>query len=195
MRKTLIAIALAGLAGSAIAEQIGGVSTKFKWMGPNDKIVVEVFQDEQLPGVVCYLSRAKTGGVSGAVGVAEDTSDASIDCTQIGPIDLPDDVRSGKTDGDQVFKKRTSLLFKSLQVVRFYDAPRNALVYLTYSDRIIEGSPKNSVSAVTIRPWTNPGAVSTPAPAAPLGLGTPAPLTDLPSGLEPRPEPVTPLPR
>ena len=160
MRKTLIALSCCGLAAVASAEQIGSVATKFKWMGPNDKIVVEVFQDEQIPSVVCYLSRAKTGGVSGAVGVAEDTSDASLDCVQIGPIDLPDDVRSGKRNGDEVFKKRTSLLFKSLQVVRFYDAPRNALVYLSYSDRIIEGSPKNSITAVAIQPWHQ-----TPAPA------------------------------
>ncbi|ADC63125.1 CreA family protein [Allochromatium vinosum] len=154
MRHALILPLLIGaLSGNALAEEIGSVSTKFKWMGPNDKIVVEVFQDEDIPGVVCYLSRAKTGGVSGAVGVAEDTSDAAIECTQIGPIALPDDVRSGKRNGEQVFKKRTSLLFKSLQVVRFYDGPRNALVYLTYSDRIIEGSPKNSVSAVAIQPW------------------------------------------
>lgn len=160
MRRALMMPLLIGvLSGHALAEEIGSVSTKFKWMGPNDKIVIEVFQDEEIPGVVCYLSRAKTGGVSGAVGVAEDTSDAAIECTQIGPIALPDDVRSGKRDGEQVFKKRTSLLFKSLQVVRFYDGPRNALVYLSYSDRIIEGSPKNSVSAVAIQPWkTEPAA-------------------------------------
>lgn len=164
MRKTLIALPLICLIGSADAEQIGSVATKFKWMGPNDKIVIEVFQDEAIPGVVCYLSRAKTGGVSGAVGVAEDTSDASLDCVQIGPIDLPDDVRSGKRNGEDVFKKRTSLLFKSLQVVRFYDAPRNALVYLSYSDRVIEGSPKNSVTAVAIQPW-NRAATPTPGQA------------------------------
>ncbi len=154
MRNCIIALGLVFLASSATAEVIGSVSTKFKWMGPNDKIVVEVFQDEEVPGVVCYLSRAKTGGISGAVGVAEDTSDASIECAQIGPIELTDAVRSGKRDGDEVFKKRTSLLFKSLQVVRFYDAPRNTLIYLTYSDRIIEGSPKNSVTVVPIQPWT-----------------------------------------
>lgn len=153
LRQTLMIALLALSFSPARAEQIGSVSTKFKWVGPNDKIVVEVFQDEDVPGVVCYLSRAKTGGVSGAVGVAEDTSDASIDCAQTGPIDLPEDIRSGKRNGEEVFKKRTSLLFKTLQVVRFYDAPRNALVYLTYSDRLIEGSPKNSVSAVVIRPW------------------------------------------
>lgn len=139
---------------TARAEEIGSVATKFKWVGPNDKIVVEVFQDEDIPGVACYLSRAKTGGIAGAVGVAEDTSDASIECTQIGPIQLPDEVRSGKRDGEEVFKKRTSLLFKTLQVVRFYDAPRNVLVYLTYSDRIIEGSPKNSITVVAIQPWS-----------------------------------------
>lgn len=153
MRKTVLGLILVCCTGAAVAEVIGSVSTKFKWMGPNDKIVIEVFEDEAIPGVVCYLSRAKTGGISGAVGVAEDTSDATIHCTQVGPIELPDDIRAGKRDGDEVFKKRTSLLFKSLQVVRFYDAPRHTLVYLSYSDRIIEGSPKNSVTAVPIQPW------------------------------------------
>ncbi len=138
------------------AEEIGSVSTRFKVLGPNDKIVVEVFDDEEVPGVACYLSRAKTGGISGAVGVAEDTSDAAIACRQIGPIQLTDVIRSGKADGEEVFKKRTSLLFKTMQVVRFFDAKRQVLVYLTYSDRIIEGSPKNSISVVPIQPW--PGA-------------------------------------
>lgn len=146
-------LAFMGMTSSLAAEVIGSVATKFKWVGPSDKIVVEVFQDEEIPGVACYLSRAKTGGISGAVGVAEDTSDAAIECAQTGPIDLPDAVRSGKRDGEEVFKKRTSLLFKTLQVVRFYDAPRHALVYLTYSDRIIEGSPKNSITVVAIQPW------------------------------------------
>ncbi len=156
MRYILIPLLLIGPLNAATAEVIGSVGTKFKFVGPNDKIVVEVFQDEDLPGVACYLSRAKTGGISGAVGVAEDTSDADIECTQIGPIDLPDDIRSGKRNGDEVFKKRTSLLFKTLQVVRFYDGPRNALVYLTYSDRVIEGSPKNSLTVVAIQPWSPP---------------------------------------
>jgi CreA protein len=138
---------------AGIADEIGSVSTKFKVLGPNDKIVVEVFDDEDVPGVSCYLSRARTGGISGAVGVAEDTSDASIACRQIGPIQLPSDIREGKRNGEEVFKKRTSLLFKTMQVVRFYDPARHVLVYLTYSDRIIEGSPKNSLSVVPIQPW------------------------------------------
>lgn len=159
LRRVLLmaGLSLLTLTLAARAEVIGSVATKFKWVGPSDKIVVEVFQDEDIPGVACYLSRAKTGGISGAVGVAEDTSDAAIECTQIGLIDLPDDVRSGKRDGEEVFKKRTSLLFKTLQVVRFYDAPRNALVYLSYSDRIIEGSPKNSITVVAIQPWGTQG--------------------------------------
>lgn len=140
----------------ARAELVGEVGTKFKLVGPNDKIVVEVFQDPDIPGVACYLSRAKTGGLSGAVGVAEDTSDASLACRQVGPVTLPDEIASGKRDGDEVFKKRTSLLTKTMQVVRFYDAPRKTLVYLNFSDRIIEGSPKNSLSVVVIRPWAAP---------------------------------------
>ena len=136
-----------------MAEKIGSVSTKFKVLGANDKIVIEAFDDPDIAGATCYLSRAKTGGVSGMVGVAEDTSDASIACRQIGPISLPEKVKNGDEDGAEVFKKSTSLLFKSLQVVRFYDAKRNVLVYLTYSDRIIEGSPKNSISIIPITPW------------------------------------------
>jgi len=135
------------------AEVIGSISTKFKLLGANDKIVIEAFDDPYISGATCYLSRAKTGGVSGAVGVAEDTSDASIACRQVGPIKLPENIRNGKADGEEVFKKSTSLLFKSLQVVRFYDPKRNVLIYLTYSDRIIEGSPKNSISTIPIMPW------------------------------------------
>ncbi|MCE7913368.1 MAG: protein CreA [Nitrosomonas sp. PRO4] len=141
------------LPGILKAEQIGSVSTVFKVLGANDKIVVEAFDDPEIPGATCYLSRAKTGGVKGMVGVAEDTSDASIACRQIGPIALPEKVRNGDHDGEEVFKKSTSLLFKSLQVVRFYDPKRNVLVYLSYSDRIIEGSPKNSISIIPITPW------------------------------------------
>jgi CreA protein len=155
--RTALAISIL-LALPVAAEEIGEVSTKFKWLGPNDKVVVEVFEDPDVPGVACYLSRAKTGGISGAVGVAEDTSDASIACRQIGPIRLTDAIREGKASGEEVFKKRTSLIFKTMQVVRFYDAPRNVLVYLTYSDRVIEGSPKNSISVVPIQPW--PGAAA-----------------------------------
>lgn len=149
----LMLILILSSPGILLAEQIGSVSTKFKILGANDKIVIEAFDDPEIAGATCYLSRAKTGGVSGVVGVAEDTSDASIACRQIGPISLPENVKNGRADGKEVFKKSTSLLFKSLQVVRFYDAKRNVLVYLSYSDRIIEGSPKNSISIIPVTPW------------------------------------------
>lgn len=101
------------------------------------------------PGVSCFLSRAKKGGIKGTLGLAEDTSDASLACRQTGPVTLPDDLE----EGEQVFRQRTSLLFKTMQVVRFYDEERNTLIYLTYSDKIVDGSPKNAISAVVIRPW------------------------------------------
>lgn len=138
---------MAGLAAApAKAEEIGSVSTVFKMLGPNDKIVVEAFDDPKVAGVTCYLSRAKKGGVAGGLGVAEDTSDASIACRQVGPIAF-----TGKfKDGETVFQKDTSLLFKTMQVVRFHDTKRNVLIYLVYSDRIIEGSPKNAISVVPV---------------------------------------------
>nr|WP_240194550.1 CreA family protein [Desulfopila inferna] len=138
------------------AEEIGSVRTKFKVLGANDKIVIEAFDDPDIPGATCYLSRAKTGGISGSLGVAEDTSDASISCRQIGPIQLPEDVKEGREEGERVFRKSTSILFKTLQVVRFYDKKRNTLIYLSYSNRIIEGSPKNSISTIPIMAWPEP---------------------------------------
>jgi CreA protein len=135
------------------SEEIGRVSTTFKVIGANDKIVIEAFDDPDIPGATCYVSRAKTGGISGALGVAEDKSDASLACRQTGPIRLGGKIILGKENGRRVFKKSTSLLFKKLQVVRFYDRKRNVLVYLSYSDKLVEGSPKNSISTIVIRPW------------------------------------------
>lgn len=135
------------------AEEIGSVDTVFKFIGPNHKIVVEAFDDPVVKGATCYLSRAKKGGISGSLGLAEDPSDASITCRQTGPINLPASVREGQNDGETVFKKSISLLFKTIQVVRFYDKKRNVLIYLTYSDKLIEGSPKNSISTIIILDW------------------------------------------
>ena len=149
MGKTALWLAALLLPMLATAEEIGEVSTVFKWLGPNDKIVVEAFDDPKVDGVTCYLSRAKTGGVKGGLGLAEDLSDAAIACRQTGPISFRGELK----DGEEVFKERTSLVFKSLQVVRFFDRKRNTLVYLVYSDRVIEGSPKNSVTAIPILPW------------------------------------------
>lgn len=127
----------------------GSVNTKFRLFGPDDKIVVDGFDDPNVQGVACHIARAQTGGMKGALGVAEDTSDASIACRQIGPIKITGDIK----DGDRVFDERRSLIFKTLQVVRFFDRKRNVLVYVAYSDRFIEGSPKNSISSVPIMAW------------------------------------------
>jgi CreA protein len=127
----------------------GSVSTRFHLLGPNDKIVVDGFDDPKVEGVTCHISRAQTGGLKGGLGVAEDTSDASIACRQVGPIKIAGELK----DGERVFDERRSLIFKTLQVVRFFDRQRNVLVYVAYSDRVIEGSPKNSISSVPIMNW------------------------------------------
>ncbi len=130
----------------------GQVSTRFRWLGANDKIAVDGFDDPKVKGVACHISRAVTGGVKGELGLAEDTSDASIACRQIGPIRITGELK----DGESVFDERRSLVFKRLHVVRFYDRSRNVLVYVSYSDRVIEGSPKNSISTVPIMGWVAP---------------------------------------
>ena len=127
----------------------GSVSTNFRWLGPNDKIVVDGFDDPKVQGVACHISRAQTGGVKGALGVAEDTSHVSIACRQVGPIKIVGELK----DGERVFDEQRSLVFKTLQVVRFFDRERNVLVYVAYSDRVLTGSPQNSVSTVPIMRW------------------------------------------
>ena len=142
-----LSIALLCLSGLATAEPIGEVDTVFKFIGPDHKIVVDAHDDPKVNGVTCYVSRAKTGGISGALGIAEDKSEASIACRQVGPISFagkPLELR------EEVFNERISLIFKRLRVVRMVDRKRNALVYMTYSDRVIEGSPQNSVTAVPV---------------------------------------------
>jgi CreA protein len=133
-------------AGAAQAEPLGEVSTAFKLIGPNHKVVVEAYDDPMVAGVTCYVSRSKTGGLTGAIGMAEDKAEASIACRQVGPIRFKAPLKRQ----DEVFSERLSLVFKRLRVVRLVDPARNALVYLTYSDRLIDGSPKNSVTAVPV---------------------------------------------
>jgi CreA protein len=153
MRRTIAALLLSlvafpGLVVTARADEVGSVGYRFKWVGPNDKIVIDAFDDPDVPGVTCYIARARTGGVKGALGLAEDPAQASISCRQTGAIDQS---RLGKLrNGDEVFSERASLIFKTTQVVRFWDAKRRTLVYLSYTDRIIEGSPQNSISVVPV---------------------------------------------
>ncbi|RZJ23221.1 MAG: hypothetical protein EOO54_11015 [Haliea sp.] len=151
MTRSLLPIVLLLVAcGKAGGEPIGAVDTVFKFIGPDHKIVVEAYDDPKVPGVTCYVSRATTGGIKGALGLAEDKAEASIACRQVGPISFP-----AKLDKqEEMFNERISLVFKKLRVVRMVDARRNALVYLTYSDRVIEGSPQNSVTAVPLPPGT-----------------------------------------
>jgi CreA protein len=134
------------LAGAARAEVVGEVSTVFKLIGPNHKVVLDVFDDPRVGGVSCYLSRAKTGGLKGAVGLAEDKAEASVACRQVGEIRFTGPV----PQQEEVFSERSSILFKRVRVVRMVDVKRNALVYLVYSDKLIEGSPQNSVTAVPL---------------------------------------------
>ncbi|MFT6212972.1 MAG: CreA protein [Alphaproteobacteria bacterium] len=131
------------------SEEISSVRTKFRLLTPNDKITVEAFDDPKIEGITCYLSRAKKGGAASIIGFQEDSADASISCRQMGVIKIKQTFKQGEV----VFKKSTSLVFKTMQVVRMFDAKRKAIIYLVYSNRIIEGSPKNAVTVVPIQDW------------------------------------------
>ena len=141
----LLAVAIA-LAAPARAEPVGEVDTVVILIGPDHKIVVDAYDDPKVAGVACYVSRAKTGGVKGALGLAEDKAEASIACRQVGPIA----VKQPLPQQEEVFNERMSLVFKRLRIVRMVDRARNTLVYLTYSDRLIDGSPQNAVTAVAV---------------------------------------------
>lgn len=153
-RSKLVVLALLlSFSTLALSRTIGEVSTVFRALGANDKIIIEAFPDPQIPEISCYLSRAKAGGVTGAIGVAEDRSEASISCVKksaVAKTKVLDEIVRGKHEGHDVFKKSTSIAFKTIQVVRFYDKESNTVVYLAYSDKLIEGSPNNAVFAVTL---------------------------------------------
>ena len=134
------------LAVPAGADAIGEVDTVFILIGPDHKIVVDAYDDPKVAGVTCYVSRAKTGGIKGGLGLAEDKAEASIACRQVGPVSFAKPIERQ----EEMFNERISLVFKKLRVVRMVDRKRNTLVYLTYSDRVIDGSPKNSVTAVPV---------------------------------------------
>jgi CreA protein len=129
------------------AEMIGEVDTAFRWLGKDDRVVIEAYDDPKVQGVTCFVSRARTGGMKGTIGLAEDRAEASIACRQVSEV-LHFTERLPRQE--DVFTERMSILFKRLHVVRVVDTKRNALVYLTYSDRLIEGSPQNSVTAVPV---------------------------------------------
>jgi CreA protein len=124
-------------------------STVFKWLTPNDKLATYGIDDPDVEGVACHFTVPERGGVKGWLGVAEEVSDISLACRQIGPIRF----KRKFTQGDDMFRQRRSLFFKKMQIVRGCDTKRNVLVYMVYSDKLIEGSPKNSTSSVPIMPW------------------------------------------
>jgi CreA protein len=146
----VLIVMLGGASGRLQAEDIGCVSTTFRVLGANDKICVSAFDDPDVPGVTCHLSQARTGGVKGTVGIAEDRSRFAIAYRQIGPITV--DLAKLPKEAE-VFSERTSLLFKQTRVVRMVDRTRRTLLYLAYSTKVVEGSPFNSLSTVPIMAW------------------------------------------
>ncbi|HEX8416186.1 MAG TPA: CreA family protein [Methylobacterium sp.] len=147
------ALALAALVGPATAaedpDRIFDKSTVWRPLTPNDKLVVYGIDDPIVAGVACHYTQPEKGGIKGTLGLAEDVSDISLACRQVGPVQF-----KGKFDqGAVVFSERRSLIFKSMQIVRGCDAKRNTLIYMVYSDKVIQGSPKNSTSTVPLMPW------------------------------------------
>lgn len=139
---------LLGSGGVVLAqERIGEISTTFRWVGPNDKIVIDRYDDPKIENAACYVSRADTGGISGAIGLAEDPSRFSIACRAVGPLRIIGEIDESE-DGEVVFSERTSIIFKSMEVTRFLDKTMNVLVYVATSTKVIEGSPFNSISVV-----------------------------------------------
>ena len=147
LRATAIAaLCLAGAAVGHAADKIGSVDTAFQWLGRDHDILVEAYEDPGVSGVTCYVSRARKGGIKGTLGLAEDRAEASIACRQTGPLSFAKPLQQQQ----EIFSERISLLFKRLRVVRMVDPARNTLVYLSYSDKLIDGSPQNSITAVPV---------------------------------------------
>jgi CreA protein len=148
---TAMLSALAGTAALAADEPdlIFRRSTVFKLLSPNDKLATYAVDDPEVDGVACHFTVPEKGGFKGWLGLAEEVSDISLACRQVGPIRF----KAKFEQGDDMFRRRRSLFFKKMQIVRGCDAKRNVLVYMVYSDRLIEGSPKNSTSTVPVMPW------------------------------------------
>lgn len=149
MKSTLQFLLVFIVAPAVCAEDVGCTSTTFRIFGANDKVCVQAFDDPRVSGVSCHVSQARTGGVSGSLGLAEDPSRFAISCRQTGPIVLP----AKMPKEENVFSESTSILFKATKVIRMYDVKRNTLVYVAISRKIIEGSPMNSISTVPIQHW------------------------------------------
>lgn len=147
--KPVTALLLTVLALPAAAEEIDCVTTTWKLIGANHRVCVSAYDDPKIPGVTCHVSQARTGGVKGSLGVAEDPSQFSLACRQVGPIALP----AKLPDDEVIFSEDTSLLFKETKIHRMIDRKRNVIIYLAISRRVIEGAPANAISTVPIQPW------------------------------------------
>jgi CreA protein len=147
-----VALVLASTSSAVAADEpdlIFRRSTVFNLLSPNDKLATYGVDDPEVAGVACHFTVPEKGGIKGSLGLAEQVSDISLACSQIGPIHFKDKMEQG---GD-MFRQRRSLFFKKMQIVRGCDAKRNVLVYMVYSDKLIDGSPKNSTSSVPVMPW------------------------------------------
>ena len=142
-------VAVSARADSDEPDLIFRKSTTFKLLTPNDKLAVYGVDDPAIEGVACHYTAPEKGGLSGAFGLAEQTSDISLACQQYGPIRFKEKFEQG----DVVFRERRSLFFKKMQIVRGCDAKRNILIYMVYTDKLVDGSPKNSTSSVPVQPW------------------------------------------
>ena len=145
-----VLVGLVAAPGMSRADDLACISTTFRILGANDKVCVSAFDDPKVPGVACHISQARTGGLKGTFGLAEDPSRFSIACRQIAPVT----VDLGKLEREEkVYSESTSLFFKHTHVFRTIDKARNTLVYVAISDKLIDGSPQNSISTVPIMPW------------------------------------------
>ena len=142
----LLAAWCIGAAPGVAQTRIGSINTNFRWLGPDDKIVIEWYDDPRVANVSCYLSRAQTGGIKGGLGVAEDPSRFSIACRAVGRVEIPSNLPKSEVVGFS----SASLFFKTFQIHRMYDAEKNVLIYTVVSTRLINGSPFNSISVVPI---------------------------------------------
>ena len=149
--RQFIAVLLLIGSQTAHAEEVGCVTTSWKLIGANHRVCIFAFDDPKVPGVTCHFSQAKTGGLKGTFGLAEDPSQFSLACRQIGPITLPEKLPKDEI----VFSEGTSLMFKETNIHRAFDSKRNVLIYLAISRKIIDGAPGNSISSVPIQPWNN----------------------------------------
>ena len=167
MRRWMLAAAAAGGGAGSAAEEVGEVTTAIRILGANHRIVIEAFDDPKVEGVSCFSAGRAPAASRGASASPRTPPTPRSSCQQTGPVKFREELE----DGEQVFSVRASLIFKHVQVVRFHDEARNALIYLTYSDRVIEGSPKNSISAVAIRDWQPPEPAPSTAPRRPGNAG------------------------